>query len=287
MKVSLGVGFALLAIKILAYCLSHSQALLADVAESTVHQLAVGLATYLSYLQCKPADANHPDGHGKFGYVSSGTEGLLVFFTGVFILLSTASHFSHPAHVEAGVAAMVLVSVSLAVNAALGLTLLRQAKKRSSMSLEANGHHVLADSWTSLGALLSLALLKITGLPVFDSIVSAGIGVVILITGARIAWKSFDGLTDGVETRINQVVTDRLRVICAQRGCAARDIRLRHDSVTLWLHASIGMDGKRSLDATHAELTEIEDLMRRDFREIVCHLHPEPLETWTSLQAPQ
>ncbi|MCX6943611.1 MAG: cation transporter [Opitutales bacterium] len=99
MRVSLFVGLGVLALKITAYVLSHSQALLADVAESVVHQLAVGVATYLAYLQLKPADRNHPHGHGKFGFISSGLEGSLILVTGLVILLSSLTHLLHPAAV--------------------------------------------------------------------------------------------------------------------------------------------------------------------------------------------
>lgn len=276
MKASLTAGLAVLGLKAVAYGFSHSQALLADLAESLVHQFAVGLATYLSYLQAKPADTNHPHGHGKFGYISSGTEGLLILLTGVFILVSTVTHLSHPAPVAASGVTVALVVGSLVINGALGLVLLREAKKLKSLSLEANGHHVFTDSWTSLGALLSLILVFLTGRVIFDSVVSLAIGVVILISGLKISWQAFHGLTDGIDDQLYERIKAQLDQHCADLGVSAHSVQLRHDSVTLWLHAHITIDGARPLSEVHALLTAIEERMGKDHSEIRCYLHPEP-----------
>jgi cation diffusion facilitator family transporter len=276
MRISLFVGLGVLGIKVAAYLLSHSQALLADVAESVVHQLAVGIATYLAYLQQKPADQNHPHGHGKFGFVSSGIEGMLILTTGVVILLSSIGHVFHPVRIEASVLSMVLVALSLLINGVLGFLLVRQGKKNKSLLLEANGHHVFTDSWTSLGALAALLLVKLTGNAILDPLCSCAIALVIIYSGAHISWRAFHGLTDGVNPQESDAITKALTESTLRQGGRVHDIQIRHDSLFVWVQAHVTFAGDETLRHVHDRLTVIEDEMTAAFPEVRALLHAEP-----------
>ncbi|MEI8090523.1 MAG: cation diffusion facilitator family transporter [Opitutaceae bacterium] len=276
MRLSLFIGMAVLAVKITAYVLSHSQALLADVAESVVHQVAVGLATYLAYLQLQPADRNHPHGHGKFGFISSGLEGSLILVTGVLILLSSITHVMHPAPVEVGYLSMVLVGTTLVVNGVLGWLLIRQGKKAKSLLLESNGHHVFTDSWTSLSALAAMVLVKLTGNPLMDSICSCLIAFVIIYSGGTITWRAVHGLTDGVDPKETEAISAKLvEAVSGQQG-QVHDIQIRHDSLVIWVQAHVTFGRDETLGQVHDRLTAIENEMRGHFSEVRTLLHPEP-----------
>lgn len=276
MRLSLFIGLGVLAVKIAAYVLSHSQALLADVAESVVHQLAVGVATYLAYLQLQPADRNHPHGHGKFGFISSGLEGSLILVTGLVILLSSITHLMHPAAVEVGLMSMLLVAATLLVNGALGFALIRQGKKAKSMLLEANGHHVFTDSWTSLGALAAMVLVKLTGNPLMDSLCSCAIAFVIIYSGSTITWRAFHGLTDGVDPIESEAISTKLTEAVDRQKGRVHDIQIRHDSLVIWVQAHVTFGRDETLGQIHDRLTEIETEMRGYFPEVRTLLHPEP-----------
>lgn len=278
MRISLFVGLGVLGIKVAAYLLSHSQALLADVAESVVHQLAVGIATYLAYLQQKPADQNHPHGHGKFGFVSSGIEGMLILVTGVVILLSSIVHVFHPVPIEAGFVSMALVALSLFINGVLGFVLVRHGKKQKSLLLEANGHHVFTDSWTSLGALAALVLVKLTGHPILDPVCSCVIALVIIYSGAHITWRAFHGLTDGVNPQESEAITKELEAATIRQGGRVHNIQIRHDSLVVWVQAHVTFAEDETLRHVHDRLTVIEDDMTRAFPEVRALLHAEPEE---------
>ena len=276
MRISLCVGLGVLGIKIAAYFLSHSQALLADVAESVVHQLAVGIATYLAYLQQKPADENHPHGHGKFGFISSGIEGMLILATGLVILLSSVAHLFDPAPIEAGLLSMGLVALSLGINGVLGFLLVRMGKAQKSLLLEANGHHVFTDSWTSLGALAALLAVKLTGNPIVDPICSCLIALVIIYSGSHITWRAFHGLTDGVNPQESESITQALEAATARQGGKVHDIQIRHDSLFVWVQAHVTFAGDETLRRIHDRLTVIETEMTEKFPEVRALLHAEP-----------
>lgn len=276
MRVSLFVGIGVLGLKIAAYVLSHSQALLADVAESVVHQLAVGVATYLAYLQLQPADRNHPHGHGKFGFISSGLEGSLILVTGLVILLSSITHLSHPAPVQVGLLSVILVSVTLLINGALGFALVRHGKKAKSLLLEANGHHVFTDSWTSLGALTAMLLVKFTGHAVLDAVCSCVISLIIIYSGTTITWRAFHGLTDGVNPEETEAISGKLEEIVQRESGRVHDIQIRHDSLVIWVQAHVTFGREETLGQVHDRLTAIETEMRGSFPEVRTLLHPEP-----------
>jgi len=276
MRLSLFVGLGVLGLKITAYVLSHSQALLADVAESVVHQLAVGVATYLAYLQMQPADRNHPHGHGKFGFISSGLEGSLILVTGLVILLSSLPHLIHPAPVEVGFLSMALVAATLLINSALGLVLLRQGKKARSLLLEANGHHVFTDSWTSLGALAAMVLVKLTGNPLMDALCSCAISLVIIYSGSTITWRAFHGLTDGVNPAETEAISEKLTGAVLRQEGKVHEIQIRHDSLVIWVQAHVTFNRDETLGQIHDRLSAIESEMRSNFPEVRTLLHPEP-----------
>lgn len=278
MRASLFVGLFVLGLKAAAYYFSHSQALLADLAESVVHQLAVGLATYLAYLQAQPADENHPHGHGKFGLISGGTEGLLILATGIFILINGVTHLEHPAEVSAGPLELGLVFASLGVNGVLGFLLVRHGRKTKSLLLEANGHHVFVDSWTSLGALAGLLIVRFTGNPQWDAIVACVLGVVVTFSGLQIVRKALHGLTDGFDREEFQTIEQILRDATQASGIPVSGLQVRHDSSVLWVHAHFGFPPEEPIRTVHAQLKLVENALLAKYPEAVCKFQPEPID---------
>ena len=276
MKVSLFVGLSILVIKATAYLLSGSQALLADAAESVVHQLAVGLATYLAFLQHKPADKNHPHGHGKFGFLSGQVEGLLILLTGLLVGASAIGHLTHPSPIHADPLTMVLVGTAASVNGVLGFLLVRAGRREGSLLLEANGHHTMADVWTSLGALVALVVVRATGNPLWDAVTSLVIAALVFYTGLKITWRAVHGLTDGIDVAVYADVASALTEAATRHGTSPHEIQIRHDSVRLWVQAHLSFPPDSPLRDVHAALTRIEEQMEARFPGIVCSLHPEP-----------
>ncbi|HXF99479.1 MAG TPA: cation diffusion facilitator family transporter [Bacteroidota bacterium] len=194
--VSLLVGFVMLALKMSAYFITHSAAILSDALESIVHVAATSMAFYSVILSERPADESHPYGHGKIEFFSAGIEGGLIVVAAVAILYEATRSIvvgRELARLDAG---MLLTLGASVVNLALGWFLIRRGKTTGSLTLIADGKHVLTDSWTSFGVVAGLLLVRLTGITLFDPLVAIAVGLNILISGYQLMRVSIGGLMD-------------------------------------------------------------------------------------------
>ena len=214
---SLATAVATVVIKGLAALLTGSVGLLSDALESTVNLVAAAVAIWALRLSDKPADHNHDFGHGKAEYMSSLVEGALIFVAAAAIIVSAIGRFIHPQPVESlGVGLLLSLGASV-LNLAVGLVLVHQGKKHRSITLEADGHHLLTDVWTSVGVLVGMGLLLLTGWHWVDPAVALVVGANILFTGAKLLRRSTVGLLDAalpaedvgiISTAIDSVIDD-------------------------------------------------------------------------------
>lgn len=214
---SLATAVATVVIKGLAALLTGSVGLLSDALESTVNLVAAAVAIWALRLSDKPADHNHDFGHGKAEYMSSLVEGALIFVAAAAIIVSAIGRFIHPQPVESlGVGLLLSLGSSL-LNLTVGLVLVHQGKKHRSITLEADGHHLLTDVWTSVGVLVGMGLLLLTGWHWVDPAVALVVGANILFTGAKLLRRSTVGLLDAalpaedvgiISTAIDSVIDD-------------------------------------------------------------------------------
>ena len=203
---SLVVAIALLGVKYFAYRLTGSSAVLSDALESITNVVAAMFALGGLVFAGRPADRGHPYGHGKIEYFSAVFEGGLIAFAAVLILWQAfqSLHAEHVVHqVDFGIA---LTVASGAVNAALGWYLVTTGRRVRSITLVADGKHVLSDFWTSLGVFIGLLLVRITGIAWLDPLAAAAVGVNLAVTGGRLVRQAAGGLLDEEDT----VLLDRL-----------------------------------------------------------------------------
>lgn len=194
--VSLVVGAGLLATKYVAYLLTGSTAVLSDALESIVNVVAALFALGSLVFAGKPADREHPYGHGKIEYFSAVFEGGLIAFAAVGIIwYAIAELIAGPkiAQIEIGVLLTIAAGV---VNAALGWFLVSTGRRVNSLILVADGKHVLSDFWTSLGVVVGLGLVKLTGIAWLDPAVALLLGANLAITGFRLVRSAAGGLLD-------------------------------------------------------------------------------------------
>jgi cation diffusion facilitator family transporter len=153
MRLSLAVGFFMLAGKMAAYWITGSAAILSDAAESIVHVVAVSFAAYSLGLSLKPPDRTHLYGHDKISFFSAGFEGAMIIMAALYIIYESVQKWIaglRLLNLGTGTALILLASL---VNGALGLYLVSMGKRHGSLILEANGRHVLTDCWTSFSGL--------------------------------------------------------------------------------------------------------------------------------------
>jgi len=200
--VSLMVAVLLMAAKFYTYHLTRSSAVLSDALESIINVAAATFAVISIWMAAQPPDADHPYGHGKIEYFSAGFEGALIVLAAVGIFKTGISHLLMPrplANLQAGL--IILVGTAV-VNLLLGMGLIQIGKRSDSLTLIADGKHVLTDVYTSVGVVAGLVLVSWTGWLWMDGAVACLVGVHILSAGLQLVRQSFSALMDASDPRL-------------------------------------------------------------------------------------
>ncbi len=207
MKLVLIVGAVLMALKFLAYYLTHSSGILTDALESIVNVISGLLALYSLYYAAKPKDEDHPYGHGKIEFMSSGVEGGMVLITGLAMIVKGATGFFIPFHLSNIDLGLLITIVSGAVNYYLARILMKKGKKLHSSSMVADGRHLLTDTWSSVGLAIALVLIYFTGWNWLDLVITIILGLLITYTGFNLIKESIFNLLDKTDyDKIDQLI---------------------------------------------------------------------------------
>lgn len=198
-RVSLAVGVAVLGAKLGAWALTRSVAMLSDALESVVNVVAAAVMLRAVQVAHRPADDDHPFGHGKAEYLSSGIEGVLIAVAAAVTLLAAGARLVAPAPVARVGEGVAVAALASAANAALGAHLLRSARRARSLALEADGRHVLADVYTSAGVIVGVVLARVSGWWRLDPLVAVAVAAHILWVGWRLVRRSVGALMDELD----------------------------------------------------------------------------------------
>jgi len=196
LKVSVAVAVATIVMKMLAWWVTGSVGLLSDAMESFVNLAAALFAILMVTIAARPADEDHPFGHGKAEYFSSGFEGLLIVGAALGIVWAALHRFADPQPLQSLDWGLGLAIVSSALNGVLGWRMLVTARAQRSVALEADARHLFTDVWTSVGVVAGLLLVPLTGWLWLDPLLAIGVALNIVREGVRLAWRSVDGLMD-------------------------------------------------------------------------------------------
>lgn len=196
LKLSVAVAVATIGMKTLAWWLTGSVGLLSDAMESFVNLASALFAVLMVTIAERPADADHPFGHSKAEYFSSGFEGLLIVGAAVGIIWAAVQRFIHPQPIEQLGWGMALSVASSALNGLLAWRMIVASREQRSIALEADARHLFTDVWTSAGVVLGLLLVSMTGWLWLDPLLAIGVALNILYEGWRLASRSVDGLMD-------------------------------------------------------------------------------------------
>ncbi|HRC37385.1 MAG TPA: cation diffusion facilitator family transporter [Rubrivivax sp.] len=211
LKLSIAVALATIALKTGAWWVSGSVSLLSDALESLVNLAGAMFALAMVTVAARPADDDHPYGHHKAEYFSSGFEGVLIFVAALAIIVAAVDRLLNPRPLEAVGLGLLLSVVSSVMNGALAWSMLRKARSARSMALEADARHLFTDVWTSAGVVAGLLAVVYTGWLWLDPVIAIAVALNILREGASLVWRSAGGLMDEAiepETRaeIDQVL---------------------------------------------------------------------------------
>jgi cation diffusion facilitator family transporter len=267
----------LVAAKFYTYHLTHSSAVLSDALESIVNVVAAAFAVASIWMAAQPPDADHPYGHGKIEYFSAGFEGALIIFAAIGIFKSGISHLLMPqaiSNLQAGLAILVIAAI---INLLLGAVLIRVGRRTQSLTLIADGKHVLTDVYTSVGVVAGLVLVQWTGWLWLDGAIACLVGIHILFTGTRLLRQSFSALMDASDP---QLLTELSQLLERHRHQAWIDIhQLRAWRSGNFVHIDLHLVLPRDylLDDAHAHAKYLEKLIIAHFdgqASVLVHMDP-------------
>ncbi|MXQ77283.1 cation diffusion facilitator family transporter [Rhodococcus rhodochrous] len=277
MLLSVATALATMLLKASAAWITGSVGLLSDALESGVNLVAalVGLAALR--LAAKPADANHDFGHGKAEYLSAAVEGTMVFAAATVILWTSVERLISPQPVTEVGLGLVLSAGSSALNLVVGLLLIRQGRAHRSITLVADGKHLLTDVWTSAGVLVGVALVALSGWDVLDPIVAILVALNILRIGFGLVRQAVVGMLDAVlppedVTAVNAVL-DRYR----EPGVVTiLPPRTRESGRQRFVYLVVRVPGDWTVRAGHDLLDRIEADLGEALPGVVVFSHLEP-----------
>jgi cation diffusion facilitator family transporter len=196
LKLSIAVAVATIALKTGAWWLTGSVSLLSDALESLVNLAGAIFALMMVTLAAQPPDEDHPYGHHKAEYFSSGFEGVLIFVAALAIIWAAAQRLITPQPLEQLGWGLALSALSTALNAMLAWSMRKKAREVRSMALEGDARHLFTDVWTSIGVVVGLLAVLATGWQWLDPLIAIAVALNILREGGSLVWRSADGLMD-------------------------------------------------------------------------------------------
>ena len=275
MRLSLAVGFVMLATKVFAYWMTGSAAIVSDAAESVVHVVAVSFAAYSLWLSQKPPDPSHHYGHDKVAFFSAGFEGAMIVLAAFYIVAVSIHNWIVGLKLEHLGAGSLLVLGAGLINGALGSYLVWVGKKHGSLILEADGRHVLTDCLTSFGVCVGLGLTILTGWLPLDPIVALLVALNILWMGSKLLRQSIGGLMDEVDPTTEARIRQLLSEMTSQLGVEFHGLRLRNAGNTTWIEFHLLFPKGTSLESAHALATKMEERIQQTSKtrtEVISHL---------------
>lgn len=282
-SISLIVGIGLLTLKFTAYFFTHSAAIFSDAVESIANVLASAVAFYALVVAHSPADEEHPYGHGKIEFLSAMFEGSMVLLAAIFILVRTvdvlwSGELVREQDLTLG---LWLVAVAMLLNGGVGLHLIRTGRKQGSMTLEADGKHLMSDALTSIAVLVGLGLVKLTGWRYFDPITAFLIGGYIAWLGITLLRRSGARLMDRQDMEDVALLTKILNAHVGPAGrepriCSYHKLRHRHSGRYHWVDLHLVVPAHWTVEHGHAVAGAIEGEIERVLGDGNATAHVEP-----------
>jgi len=277
MGVSLGLSIVLLIIKFTAYFLTDSAAILTDAVESIVNVLASGFAFYSIYLAGLPADQNHPYGHGKIEFLSSGFEGAMILSAGLVVIWQAILSFFEPRTLTNLDTGLLLIGITAVANGIVGYGLVRTGRQTDSLALTADGQHLLTDVISSVVVMVGVGLVALTGYGWIDSVLSLGLSVVIIYNGLQIARQSVARLMDETDAPTLHRVVSLLNVHRDRNWIDVHNLRVQKYGADLHVDCHLTLPYYWPLDQVHDEVHKFEDTLKDGFaNEVEIFVHTDP-----------
>ncbi len=273
---SIAAALVTIAMKTFAWWITGSVGLLSDAAESLVNLVAAIVALVALTVAIRPPDKNHHFGHSKAEYFSAATEGMMIFVAAAVILFTAVQRFLNPQPLEnVGIGLAVSVAAS-AVNGGVAMVLLRAGARYRSITLVADGKHLMTDVWTSVGVVVGVLLVWLTGWERLDPVVAFAVGLNILVTGSRLIRGASAGLMD---VSLSKEDNELIRTVLGRFTSAEvswHRLLTREAGNRRFMQFDLLVPGDWTVQRGHDLVEDITDALMAEFPDIdvLCHIEP-------------
>lgn len=275
---SIGAAIATIALKSGAYLLTGSVGLLSDAAESIVNLVAAVVALIALRMAAQPFDAEHHFGHSKAEYFSAAIEGIMIFVAAGFILWTSVVRFLNPLPLENVGMGLVISVAASAINGIVAVVLMKAGRAHRSITLEADGKHLMTDVWTSAGVVVGVLLVALTGWLQLDAVIAFLVGLNIIWTGWHLITASVDGLMDHA---LSPAEHDRLTAILDgfdSEQVRFHSVRTRVAGHARFISMHVLMPGTWTIEQGHDLVERLETQLVAEFEHAQVLTHMEPME---------
>lgn len=271
------IAVVLFILKVIAWVLTHSVAILTDALESTVNVIAGFIGLYSLYVAAKPRDEDHPYGHGKAEFLSAAVEGTLIIIAGLVIIYEAISNFIHPTPLRKLDYGLILVAVTAVINFVVGYIAVQKGKKNNSLALIASGKHLQSDTWSTVGLVIGLILILVTGKVWIDSVVAIAFACFILYTGYHILRSSVAGIMDEVDKDLLKKMLDVLNASRRENWIDLHNFRIIKYGGTLHIDCHLTIPWYLNVAEAHEEVEALGSLIKKEFGDAIeLFVHTDP-----------
>jgi cation diffusion facilitator family transporter len=263
------IAIVLFIMKIIAWAITASVAILTDTLESIANVAAGLIGVYSLYVSAKPRDVDHPYGHGKVEFISAAIEGSFIIIAGSFVIYEAIINLINPHQLNSLDNGIILISITAVINYFTGVVCLKIGKKNNSLALIASGRHLQSDTYTTGGIIIGLLLLLFTGITWIDSAIAILFATIILVTGYKIIRSSVAGIMDEADIGLLKDMVETLNKNRSVNWVDMHNLRIIKYGSTLHLDCHLTVPWYFNVNEAHHEIDALSTLVRKNYGESV------------------
>jgi cation diffusion facilitator family transporter len=277
-SVAIAVSLVTISMKTAAWLLTGSVGLLSDAIESVVNLLAAAVGLVVILWSTRPPDEEHTYGHEKADYVSAGFEGALILLAAFTIAFAAIDRLIHPAGLtEVGIGLAVSLLATL-INLGAAILLIRNGRQEQSLTLEADGRHLMTDVWTTAGVIVGIGLVWLTGWETLDPLIALAVAANIVRTGSSLVRDSMSGLMDKALPAEEMSAVKDVLDHYSEGSVEFHALRTRKSGRRSFISVHVLVPGEWTVQAGHDFAERVEEDLRKAVGQATIFTHLEPVE---------
>jgi cation diffusion facilitator family transporter len=256
-------------IKLIAWWWTKSVSIFTDAMESTVNVASGLIGWYSLWLAAKPRDRNHPYGHGKAEFVSAAIEGTLIAIAGIIIIFEAVRHIKDQQQIQQLDFGILLIAATAVINYIAGTFAIRKGRQVRSVALEASGQHLRSDTYSTIGIVLGLFIIKFTGWIWLDATVAIIFAIVILVTGYKVLRRSMAGIMDEANLELLEKMIVFINLRRQPQWIDMHNLRMIQYGTVLHLDGHLTLPWYLNVHEAHREIDALDKLIRDEFGDAI------------------